>query len=59
MSRGFGYNGPQAITVADVWAYLALTEEDNVAERLKFLRIIQGMDRAFLAHSAKLQAAST
>lgn len=58
MSRGFGYGGPLAITVADVWAYLAMIEEDDVAERLKFLRIIQGMDRTFVDHEMKKRAAS-
>lgn len=47
-----------AVSIADVWAYLALTEEDNVAERLKFLRIIQGMDSVYLKHAATKQAAS-
>lgn len=47
-----GQYGPRAITMVDIQAYLLLTHEEGVEERLKFLRIVQDMDGVYLDHAA-------
>lgn len=52
-SRVYGQYGPLAITLTDVLSYLQLITEENVEERLKFLRVIQNMDGVYLEHAAQ------
>lgn len=52
-SRAYGQYGPLPITLTDVLSYLHLIDEENVGERLKFLRVIQNMDGVYLEHAAK------
>ena len=57
-SRAYSQYGPLAITLTDVLSYLHLIREENVEERLKFLRLIQGMDGVYLEHAAQKSESS-
>lgn len=49
-ARASGFQGHQSIAVAEVLAYLSIAQERDTDERLKFLRLVQKMDRSFLEH---------
>lgn len=57
-SRTYGEAGPNPVAIADVQAYLSIIREDDVEERLKFLRLVQELDQVYLSHSAEKLAES-
>lgn len=50
-ARPSGFGGPEAIPVSDILSYVNLVGIVSREERLKYLRLIQRMDRAYLDHA--------
>lgn len=51
--RRAGMSGPEPISIEAITSYLQLVEVDSVAERLKYVTLIQGMDRAVRTYWAE------
>ena len=58
-SRQGGMGGPCAIPISEVLAYLNLMGIASIAQRSKYLRLLQQMDSTYLTYVAEKQAAST
>lgn len=55
-SRSYsGLGAPQSIPVSEILAYLELLGERSTQERLRYLRVIQRLDVAYLEHMAHKQ----
>jgi len=48
--RSMGHSAPNPISVSEVMAYCSGVGIASVTERAKYLRLIQKLDLAFLAH---------
>ena len=47
--------GPQSIQISEIAAYLGLVGIEQSETKLKYLRLVQSMDRVELAHVARKQ----
>jgi hypothetical protein len=51
--RTGGVGGPNPIPLSDISAYCDLAGIDKASERLKYLRLVRRLDRAYLEHWAE------
>jgi hypothetical protein len=49
-ARSAGLSGPEAIPVSEILAYVNLLGISSQEERMKYMRLIQQLDLAYLAH---------
>lgn len=53
-SRDYGENGPKAVPISDIKAYLEICEDYKTpADKLRFMRLMQRLDQAFRAHETE------
>jgi hypothetical protein len=52
-SRTYGLGGPDALRISEVLALCQLTGIAYPAEKSKYLRIVQRLDRVYLTHWSK------
>lgn len=53
VSRYYGENGPQPISLSDILAFFVLSGIDDMDDREVYRNHIQSMDGVFLEHSSK------
>lgn len=54
-ARQHSMSGMQAIQMAETLAYLQLAGVDGVAQRMRYVRLLQRMDGVYLRHIAEKQ----